>query len=405
MRYLTSTVKMTFSSVEEALKDVKAGKPIIVVDDEDRENEGDMLVAAEKITPEAINFMTKYARGLICLPTIGPKLDSLSIPLMVEGIEHDECKFCVSIDYVKSGSGISAHDRALTIKAFLSKDAKAGEFKRPGHIFPLKAANGGVLKRAGHTEAAVDLSVMAGLYPAGVICEVLHEDGTMARLPDLKKVAAKHNLKIVTIEDIIKYKLKRKKLVKKVAESILPTEYGTFKVHVYHNMIDGMEHIVLQKGKIISSKPVLARAHYECVTAEVFKSKLCDCSEQLHKSLEMIGASESGVLLYLRQEAKGIALADKLKEYHLNCNTKGKAVCDSFKAKDSIRDYGIGAQIIRDLGIKKVKLITNNPNKIIGLEAYGINVVKRVPLKVKPTEHNYDYMKAKQEKLGHVLGI
>ncbi|MCS7150768.1 MAG: bifunctional 3,4-dihydroxy-2-butanone-4-phosphate synthase/GTP cyclohydrolase II [Endomicrobia bacterium] len=394
-----------FATIPQAINELKKGKPLIVVDDPDRENEGDVVLPAEKVTPYWINFMAKYARGLICVALTEERLNKLKIPPMVyhQEVPH-EAAFTVSVD-AKEGitTGISAYDRATTIKKLIDPNSKPEDFVRPGHVFPLVYKEGGVLVRAGHTEASVDLAKLAGFYPAGVICEIMHEDGTMARLPELIKFAKKHKLKIITIADLIKYRRLTEKFVKKIVSTKLPTKYGTFKLYVYQDTITKEHHIVLQKGKILS-KPTLVRVHSSCLTGDMLGSLRCDCGLQLEKSLQMI-SKEGGVLLYLHQEGRGIGLVNKLKAYQLQ--DKGLDTVDAnikLGFKPDLRDYGIGAQILADLGIKKIRLLTNNPKKIVGLEGYGIKIVERIPIEVSPkTKQMQKYLLAKKYRLGHWL--
>jgi 3,4-dihydroxy 2-butanone 4-phosphate synthase/GTP cyclohydrolase II len=396
------------ASIYEAIEDIKAGKFVVIVDDESRENEGDLAIAAEKITPEAINFMAKHGRGLICLPIIGQRLDELGIPLMVtNNTSQYSTAFTVSIE-AKSQvtTGISAFDRAQTIKTVIDPNAKAEDLARPGHIFPIRAREGGVLVRAGHTEAIVDLARLAGFYPAGVICEIMDEDGTMARLSQLEAMASKFDLKIVTITDLIAYRLRHEKLVQKVTEAKLPTKYGEFTAVAYKSVVDAAEHVALVKGDISNDEPVLVRVHSECLTGDVFGSYRCDCGAQIEMALQSIAKEERGVFLYMRQEGRGIGFHNKLCAYALQdqgMDTVEANIALGF-APD-LRDYGVGAQILADLGLHNIRLLTNNPKKVIGLESYGIKIVETVPLITPSTPYNIHYLETKQKKLGHILGI
>lgn len=392
-------------TINEAINDIRNGKMVIVVDDKDRENEGDLTMAAEKITAESVNFMAKYGRGLICLPLTKKRCVELNLTQMVPvNSSSFKTAFTISIEAKKGvTTGISALDRATTIKTAINPKTTFKDLTFPGHVFPLEAKDGGVLKRAGQTEASIDLARMAGLTEAGVICEIMNDDGTMARLPQLKKFGEKHKIKIITIKDLIAYRLKKEKFVEKIVETILPTEYGDFKLAAYVNKMNGESHLALIKGKI-TQEPVLVRVHSECLTGEAFKSLRCDCRKQLDKALKIISLKRSGVLLYMRQEGRGIGLLNKIKAYYLQ--DKG---LDTVQAntklgfKEDLRDYGIGAQILVDLGIKKIKLLTNNPKKIIGLEGYGLQVVERIPLEIKPNKNNKKYLKTKKIKMGHLL--
>ena len=396
---------MNFNTIEEAIQDIKEGKMIVVVDDEDRENEGDLLMAAEKVTPEAITFMARQAGGLICMPIIKDRLDELSIDMMVRNnTDAKQTAFTVSIDAADCKTGISAHERAHTILKVLDKDTKAEDLTRPGHIFPLVARKNGVLVRAGHTEAAVDLSRMAGLFPAGVICEIMNEDGTMARVPQLQEFIKKHHLKMITIADLIEYRRHSEMLVEQVTQTDLPTKYGTFRAYGYVNKINGEHHVALVKGDISPDDSVLVRVHSECLTGDAFGSLRCDCGDQLTEAMRRIEKEGKGVLLYMRQEGRGIGLINKLRAYNLQdmgMDTVEANLALGFKA--DLRDYGIGAEILADLGVKKMRLMTNNPLKIAGLKGYDIEVVGREPIEMTCNETNEFYMHTKMKKMGHIL--
>jgi len=397
---------MSIVTIEKAIEEIKKGKMVIVVDDEDRENEGDFIMAAEKVTPEDINFMSKFGRGLICMPCISSRLNELKIPDMVtENTSKHGTAFTVSVGAKhKISTGISAFDRAATILTIIDPKTKTEDISMPGHVFPLRANDGGVLKRAGHTEAAIDLARLAGLFPAGVLCEIMSNDGTMARLNQLEKIAKKFNMPIVTVESIIEYRRKRERLIRKISTARLPTEYGKFDIIVYQSILDEKVHVVLKKGKVINKQNVLVRVHSQCLTGDVFKSLRCDCGQQLSKALKMIKDEGRGVLLYMEQEGRGIGLSNKLKAYRLQ--DKGLDTVEAnielgFSA--DLRDYGIGAQILVDLGLSTIRLLTNNPRKIVGLEGYGLKVTERVPIVVKPHKENIKYLQTKRDKLSHLI--
>ena len=399
---------MGLSTIPEAIEDIKAGKFVIIIDDEDRENEGDLTLAAEKVTPETINFMALHARGLICLPVIGKRLDELRIPLMVgENTSKFSTAFTVSVEAKhRVSTGISASDRAQTVKAVIDPATKPEDLVRPGHMFPLRAREGGVLARVGHTEAIVDLARLAGLYPAGVICEIMNEDGSMARLPQLEVMSAEYGIKIVTVADLIAYRRRHERLVHRVAEAKLPTSYGEFTAIAYKSDIDPDEHLALVMGDIATEEPVLVRVHSECVTGDVFGSLRCDCGDQIALAMQSIAQEERGVFLYMRQEGRGIGFHNKIRAYALQ--DKGLDTVEanlSLGFAPDLRDYGIGAQILAELGLHEVRLLTNNPKKVIGLEGYGLKVVETIPIIASPNPHNIHYLETKQKKLGHLLEI
>ena len=395
--------------IEAALEDIRQGKMVILVDDEDRENEGDLTMAAEKVTAEAVNFMAKYGRGLICLSLTDERLNELRLPMMVsENTSRFQTAFTISIDARKGvTTGISAADRATTILAAVNESTQPEDLVSPGHIFPLRAKSGGVLVRTGQTEGSVDLARLAGLKPAGVICEIMKDDGTMARMPDLQTFAEEFGLKIVTIADLIKYRLNKESLVRRIVTATLPTKYGgVFTAIAYENDVDPYHHIALVKGEIGSEDTVLVRVHSQCLTGDVFGSRRCDCEEQLHTAMAMVEKEGKGVIVYMRQEGRGIGLVNKLRAYCLQ--DAGRDTVEANEAlgfKADMRDYGIGAQILADLGLHRIRLMTNNPRKIIGLEGYGIKVVERVPIETKPLQENIEYLKAKVKKMGHLLSI
>ena len=400
---------MQFMSIEKAIEEIRQGKMVVVTDDENRENEGDLVMAAEKVTPESVNFMARYGRGLICLPIIGRRLDELGIPQMVNRPQdHMGTAFTVSVD-AREGvtTGISAHERALTIQTVLDPKSRPEDVVQPGHVFPLRAKEGGVLRRPGHTEAAVDLARLAGLYPAGVICEVMNEDGTMARTPELLEFAAHHGLGVCTIADLTRYRMARDRLVERVAETNLPTRAGFFRAIGYEEKLTRpapLTHVALVLGDVAGPEPVLVRVHSECLTGDVFGSLRCDCGEQLEQAMHRVQAEGRGVVLYMRQEGRGIGLSNKLRAYALQ--DQGKDTVEANVAlglPPDARDYGTGAQILADLGVRRLRLLTNNPKKYVGLEGYGLEIVERVPIEIPPNEINRGYLRTKREKLGHLL--
>ena len=399
---------MPLCSLEEGLEELKAGRFLIVVDDENRENEGDLVMPAEKVTAEAVNFVVTHARGLLCMPIIGERLDELQMPLMVSqnGTEKNQTAFTVSVDYnVNTTTGISAGDRAATILAMLDPKAKPEEFTRPGHLFPLRYHPGGVLARAGHTEAAVDLCEMGGMYPAGIVCEIMAEDGSMSRLPQLEEFAEEHGLKILSIAQIIAQRRRTERLIERVAEARLPTRYGPFQAIAYKSHVDVGEHIALTIGEWTEDEPVLVRIHSECLTGDVFGSMRCDCGEQIDLALQQIAEAGNGIFLYMRQEGRGIGLHNKIKAYSLQDEGLDTVEAnETLGFEPDLRHYGVGAQILRDLGVRKLNLLTNNPKKVVGLSGFDLEIVNRIPVEAEVTDENRTYMKTKKARMGHILG-
>ncbi|MDH3252787.1 MAG: bifunctional 3,4-dihydroxy-2-butanone-4-phosphate synthase/GTP cyclohydrolase II [Ignavibacteria bacterium] len=392
--------------MDDAIRDIRGGKIVIVVDDDDRENEGDFVCAAEFADANVVNFLAKEARGIICVSLESPRVSQLGLSMMVDSnTSLHETSFTVSVDYVHGTStGVSAHDRAATIRALIQPDTKPSDLARPGHIFPLRALDGGVLRRAGHTEAVVDLCRLAGLIPAGVLCEILNDDGTMARVPDLMKLAHKFHMRIITVRDLIEYRMTREKLVQRIVNTSLPTKFGTFQIYVYRSETDSKEHIALVKGDVRPDVPVMVRVHSECLTGDLFGSLRCDCNEQLFSAVQMIEKAGTGVVLYMRQEGRGIGLINKLRAYKLQDEGLDTVEAnEKLGFRPDLRDYGIGAQILRDLGVTKIKLLTNNPKKVVGLHGYGLDIVERLPLEMGLNEVNEKYLRTKRDKLGHLI--
>ncbi|MBM4165660.1 MAG: bifunctional 3,4-dihydroxy-2-butanone-4-phosphate synthase/GTP cyclohydrolase II [Ignavibacteria bacterium] len=402
----TSNVAEKFHSIDEVIEELRAGKVIIVVDDESRENEGDFICAAEKVTPEIINLMASDGKGIICAAITNKRAEELKLGYMVESnTSLHETPFTISIDYVHdTTTGVSVFDRARTVKSLVDANTKPSDLARPGHVFPLRAMDGGVLRRAGHTEASVDLCKLAGLYPAAVLCEILNPDGSMARVPQLQKIAERFQLKMITVKSLIEYRMQREKLVQRVVSTHLPTMFGDFHVHLYKSETDAKEHIALTKGEIRRDEATLVRVHSECLTGDVFHSLRCDCNEQLHSAMKLVEKEGSGVIVYMRQEGRGIGLSNKLKAYKLQDEGADTVEAnEKLGFRPDLRDYGIGAQILRDLGVGKMKLMTNNPKKIVGLHGYGLEIVERVPLETHPNISNEKYLQTKRDKLGHFI--
>jgi 3,4-dihydroxy 2-butanone 4-phosphate synthase/GTP cyclohydrolase II len=401
----SGTAVEQFATIEEAVAELRAGRMLVIVDDEDRENEGDLVMAAEYATPEAVNLMITHARGLICVPLTPERCEELRLPMMVsDNTSHHGTAFTVSVDPRRGGTGSSAYDRALTIRLLADPATRPDDLVRPGHVFPLRSAPGGVLRRAGHTEAVIDLLKIAGLRPAGVICEILGEDGTMARLPELVRFAERHGVKILAVRDLIRYRLRHERLVRREGQTRLPTVFGEFTAIVYENTLDGSDCIALVKGTVDDGEPVLVRMHSECLTGEVFGSLRCDCAEQLRAAMRTIEQAGRGVIVYIRQEGRGIGLTNKIKAYALQDQGRDTVEANVLLGfPPDPRDYGIGAQVLADLGLRKIRLLTNNPQKRAGLEGYGLQVVERVPIEIPPNRENYRYLKTKRHRLGHLL--
>ncbi|NUN07989.1 MAG: bifunctional 3,4-dihydroxy-2-butanone-4-phosphate synthase/GTP cyclohydrolase II [Ignavibacteriaceae bacterium] len=395
-----------YCTVDEAIEEFRKGNILIVVDDEERENEGDFVCSAESVTPEKVNFMITHGRGMVCVPMIESDLDRLGLPMMVaDNSAIHGTQFTVTVDAVEgTTTGISASDRAITIRKLIDEGAKNEDFAVPGHIFPLKSIEGGVLRRAGHTEAVVDLCKLAGLKPAGVLCEILKEDGNMARLPDLLEIATRFNLKVLTVQHLIEYRLRKETLVERTVGVDLPTKHGDFRLYMFKSLQDGKEHVALVKGEIDGNEPVLVRMHSECFTGDIFHSLRCDCHDQLNAALDKINKEGKGLLVYMRQEGRGIGLENKLKAYVLQDQGLDTVEAnENLGFKPDLRDYGIGAQILLSLGVRKIRLLTNNPKKVVGLEGYGLQIVERVPIEIEPNDFNYKYLQVKRDKLGHLI--
>ncbi|MBI4427632.1 MAG: bifunctional 3,4-dihydroxy-2-butanone-4-phosphate synthase/GTP cyclohydrolase II [Ignavibacteriales bacterium] len=405
---MSHTEKLLFNTIDEAVEDFRKGKVLIVVDDEDRENEGDFVVAAEKVTPDIINFFVKEGRGVLCAPITNQRAEELGLDPMVEtNTSLHETPFTISVDYVHgTTTGVSAADRARTVRSFIDPKTQPGDLARPGHVFPLRAMDGGVLRRAGHTEAVIDLCRLAGLQPAGVLCEIMSDDGTMARVPELRQIAKEFGLKMITVRALIERRMQREHLVQRIVSTKLPSRFGTFHIHLYKSSTDQKEHIALVKGELQPDVPTLVRVHSECLTGDVFGSRRCDCNEQLIAAMQMVEKEGRGVILYMRQEGRGIGLLNKLKAYKLQDEGLDTVEAnEKLGFRPDLRDYGIGAQILRDLGVGKMRLMTNNPKKVVGLHGYGLEIVERVPLEVDPNLFNEFYLKAKRDKLGHLILI
>ena len=396
---------MSFARVEDAIEDIRQGKMLVVVDDEDRENEGDLIIAADKVTPEAVNFMATYAKGLICTPMEGDRLDALDIaPMVTNNTDNHETAFTVSVDAVTTDTGISAFERCQTVRLLIDPSAKPSSFRRPGHVFPLRAVPGGVLRRAGHTETTVDLAKLAGLYPAGLCCEIMAEDGHMMRTPQLLEFAEAHKLKMITVQDLIAYRKRTETFIRQVADVDFPSKYGHFRIKAYESTLDGKCHLAVVKGDVHGKKNVMVRVHSECLTGDALGSMRCDCGDQLATALRRIEAEGEGVVLYMRQEGRGIGLANKMRAYALQDQGKDTVEANVLLGfAPDLRDYGIGAQILADLGLTSIRLLTNNPAKRAGLEGYGLSIVERLPLEIHSNPYNHHYLEVKKNKMGHLL--